>query len=317
MNLIGRRVVRIETMILPNDFPERMKTENVKAIAQSVADDFLFNEPIVRQSDMQVVMGVDRIAAHRTNNIEEIEVKIIECTDKELEKYREAENFARRGSGSKKERSAAIERLVKLQKEIEAERKKAEEEGKAEKKKRGPGRPKGAAAKVAKQTGIPQRTVQRAVSKKKAKPKPPVQQRARPPIDTLGIEMTPARVDAIREVSDAFDSIDHYMRDAKSLLSRLGKMALPVDPVVLAQLEEQITATQYLFQRSAPKSICLYCKERPDLVAECTACNGSAYSTADTYEHAPKDLRKPDKVSVDGKVQPYHQVDPDANLFSD
>lgn len=318
MQFIGKKLVKISSLILPGDFNERKKAPHVKELAQSIDQTLLIHDPVVRESDNQLICGADRIAAFVLLGRKEILVTVVECTDMELSYLRDTENLRRRKL-SQAQHETGTARLVAIQKSLDEEKKRIARERPEttplqEVKK---GRPESPATKVAKELGISARHVRRAIEdrtpgQKAKQPKPATKpERIRPPIDTLTIVMTPDRAKAIIEVANVFEDVVRHLRDAKSALTRAVKLAMPIDHAAMVEMENTLSGAIHIIRRYEPKTICLWCKERPDIVSDCSACGSSAYSTQAQFEDADKRLKQTGSdavVMVGGKLSKYDQI---------
>lgn len=96
MQVFGEQEVEIANLVCSDGFEARLQTADVREKAASIGQVGLIHPPLVRASDGRVGPGEDRIAACCLLGWSSITVRLIECSDDELEALREHENRVRR-----------------------------------------------------------------------------------------------------------------------------------------------------------------------------------------------------------------------------
>jgi hypothetical protein len=98
ITLIGQFSVEIDSMDFddPGAFIARTTSPHVLALWESIKEVGLLHHPMLRQSDLRVIHGEDRIAAHYAGGATEVACTLVECTDEELLTIRRHENAHRR-----------------------------------------------------------------------------------------------------------------------------------------------------------------------------------------------------------------------------
>lgn len=96
MKRIEQTPVFIESLYCSDEFHTRLQKPHVSRLADSIKAHGLIHPPVVRASDMQVIAGEDRIAAHHLLGLDEVLVDLVECSDEEVTALREEENDKRR-----------------------------------------------------------------------------------------------------------------------------------------------------------------------------------------------------------------------------
>ncbi len=342
MRVIGSQFFTFDAIRLPPDFEDRMASQDVAELAQSIEQvGGVINLPVVRAETMAMLTGRDRAAAFKLAGAAGFEGRLVSCDDDDAELIEEDENFRRRNY-SQAQRDAARVRRVVLINRIQA--RKAEpavaepdsagseeaEPGDADQPpappapQRKPGRPRNhGIAQAARMSGVTPGTVRRSIRRVKEAaappaPPPPAAPLA-PPIELHGFPVPLAKLEEIRELMDLLDDGERRAREHLALIGKIEKLKSKVDPQVVVRLR---TAAQELiaaYRAARPASLCPWCKSHPVLLEDCPACGGSAYARQQQADNAPKPLKSFDMkramVSISGEMKLYGSVTADDGTF--
>jgi len=101
-------------LVYSDDFATRLALPRVRELADSIDALINIHLPMVRMSDMQVVAGEDRLAAHIILKRSTVLCDVVECSDEEVLLIRSAENERRRKEGADEiaNRVAEVERAM-------------------------------------------------------------------------------------------------------------------------------------------------------------------------------------------------------------
>lgn len=289
MKIIGLKSVPISKLKLPGNWTKILRDPEVQARAASIKQVGLIHEPVVRKSDMLLIAGRRRVAAHLRNGDKSVMIKLIECTDHEAAIIEQAEN-AERTHDSDKQGSAQARLVELLAKEI------SEREGVRLK---GPGRGRTAKGRarelVAASRGVSPNAVRqaeyrerkRAESRGQPAAKAPKVPAAAPLIRTFGIHLEAEFVRDLKELQDLNEACERAATAALQAVKQLRKRyAEPADGLPpFAFPETYDKALDLLSQASSeirglrPVSVCPSCKAVDEISEECGHCRRLQYIT--------------------------------------
>lgn len=325
MKLAGdkRGLIPFDQLILPGDFPRRLKAKHVKELAESLESDGLINIPLVDKATGELVAGADRVAAMRLNGLDKIPCLYGDfrgpAGQLRMRRLRAVENARRRCSSE--ERDSWLRELVAVAKE---EKRLAELEAKATAE-----RPKavGAAPKperaaireVAAETGLSERTVERAIRRQheddapaqeadtEEAPEPQDGEDESPPpcVPLLGVDPPPGWLEQVAEVQSAVDMADAAAQRLQRELKRLE--TLPFSHSLFQRLYDAAHTLAVDVRAARPVSVCPWCKLA---FGRCTACEGRGYMRDSQAEGCPRELLDEDKdlVARNGRFVPRASV---------
>lgn len=301
--------LEISTLVCSDDFERRLGEKHVADLAESIRDIGLINKPWVRASDMKVICGEDRIAAHCLLNRDFVEARVVECTDDEFEKVRLAENRYRRSPEQVRELVEAIEQRIEAESlgvEVTdtmtfANGSSIEFVGDADEPyqssgfdpytpdKRGPGRPKttrGAAVEeAARQLG----TTPNAVRKKLERATP--KEKEGPPFETWGREPSEKIVKDARRAYEALTNAYSKITSAMAIITDMQMANIVTDDFGLRTWDElKLIADSLKVLR--PAALCPYCKGQKLLIRKCQQCRVLGFVTAAKANNAPAELKE-------------------------
>lgn len=294
MKVIGFQTIPVSD-IAAEPLPE--PDDLVDAIEQAG----LIHEPIIRSSDMRIVAGRRRIAAHKALG-RDVPVKLVEGTDDELRLWMLQENAHRRELGPDERKEAIRETYDLIAKRIEAEGAPA----KPAKKKRGrpPKKDKKAVEETASTLNVSPVTVRRAVEGRK-KPAKPVRVTA---IETFGLSTSPEWLAAVEKTDELLELAHASLLSAASQVSTLIRKIVDDEASYPAsranRLREAIRKVADLAENDRPIALCWYCKGSPDHCETCLACQGSGVGVKEQEASVPDELRDAEApvIRADGKL---------------
>lgn len=296
MNVIGLKEVTLATIHLPGDFKKRLDAPHVAERAKSISSSGLIHEPLVRRKGKkwEVIAGLDRIAAHFVAQKDTVAVKVVECTDEEVQRIRREENVQRRHD--KEEQSRLMGELLEQY---------TEEELVAE-----PEKPKKARARarerVATELGLATETIRKKEWEAEQQAVP-----AGPPIKTLGMKLSEDFAKKVALAQRYIDATEGLLKRAQSNVTTMAReLGMSFPQARLERLREEIHSQASHCRGLRPVSLCPWCKGLDGVQESCAACFGTAFITRSQEQAVPKELLDEDepKVVVDGKVRPVEQA---------
>lgn len=267
------------------------------------------HEPIVRQEDMLVVAGENRIAAHVKRGKDFVTVTLVQCTDDEVGIVRRAENAHRRHNPERR-RELMDELVVLMSKEIEKVKPGIPNAGSGRRATAvGEARRKLAAERGVRPESIRQqeyRTKERKEAErlgmsvpdyrnaKKTGHMPPtsmLEEPALPPVKTLGMNLAPHFAAAMKELQQNVDHAAGKINHALSILTQMegdGPDLIRSDKMRRAR--EFLQSAGSLVRMMRPWSLCPACAGIEQVTKECGTCIQSAYVTKDEEALVPAEL---------------------------
>ncbi len=299
MEVLGIKTVPLGRISLPGDFGKRLKEGRVLALAKSIAERGMLHEPLIRKADMRLVVGGDRVAAHFVRGWKVITVKLVDCTDLELEILQREENLRRRHDTA--EQSRLHQELIPLYEKELFE--KAVDDESVLRSANGRRRTVQSLAieKVAKQTGIKPASLKRKVKRNKEKLSPsPI------PIRTFGLVLAPSFIEEVRKTYELVNEATIQLETAQKALTKLQSSGLPYPSTLLKRLHQEIHEVAVQVRGSRPDSLCPYCRGIDSLQPQCGYCFSFGFITAIQAKQVPKELLDEDKpmVMVKGILRP-------------
>lgn len=315
MKTLALKEVRIDKLLLPGDWVEILAHKDVAARAKSIHEVGLIHEPVVRRSDMKLLAGRHRVAAHVFNGEETCVVKLVDCTDEEALDIEEVENIERRHS-PKEQSELRMRRLDRLEKlaaaEMEAQRALEEAHGKIP----SPGRPKSPRAearrRMAEEEGISESSVRNRemrhrkreeaerAARDEAERERAKRKEQREAVDDLGMELEEefaAKLGAMKRL--AIDCRKR-MANVRGAITRLRNAELPVDHGDLERILAAADSMTAALKRLEPTHVCPYCKGVGGVQESCGGCAGKGWRHG--TDGVPKQLLSlPPMVSVGGQ----------------
>jgi hypothetical protein len=291
MKVLAVKAVRIGKLILPGNFKELFADPTVKTLSQSFDAITQLHEPFVRKSDMLLIAGRKRVAAHHIRGDASVVVKLVECTDEEAWLVERHENWGRRHDPE-------------LQKELTEELLKRLEEAST-----APTEPSGrqqtakgaARVQAAALLGVTPGAVRKRQQRAKASDAP------RESLFNPWVVLDDPAFDI--KVHEVTTAIDRASDRAKAILSDLSQLAESGNPIQSERVGRVYADLREAFERLRglrPASLCPFCKGVEKLLAVCPACLGTQYIVQSQRNGVPHQLwdEKDPMVSSSGQLLP-------------
>lgn len=281
MERLGFGTTRIDQLDvrLHKSVKSRVKQKHIRERADSVEQWGVVYRPLVRQRDLLLVDGADRVATYLYLQKEEIEVEWVDCTDEEAHFIRRHANAQRRHDPDE-QAALLLEDLNAVQVAVMNE---------APWIRRSTAR---AASRrlLAESRGLTERTLasKEQYSSKRLEPKEKPEKG--PPVKELGMELDPEWAAQVHEVHGMMRSAASHLTKALTVLNKLNRSELPYPR---ARLQRLIAETKDLgaeTRRAVPHSLCPYCKGIEQLQEKCSACGHQGFILDEQKEGIPARL---------------------------
>lgn len=303
MKTIGIRAIKVSSLILPGDWRQILSSEESKARGESIMADGLIHEPVVRQLSKgrySIIAGRRRIAGMVQQGMEQIQVKVVDCTDDEADSWEEIENIERWHDPGE----VALMRKRRL---LRLQAKAIEEEGLA------PAKAKSKAIeKVAKEKGVKPESVVQAEYRQRRKERE--EKAAEVQDGAVDIQIEDWNMDlsddgpwleSVKDIQNTIDDIVGRVRYAMNLMTRLGNdPRLPFPEGLCNRLRADLSDVASAVALARPTAVCPYCKLIEDVQARCAGCLTTGWMG--DLAQVPKELKSgdPAMVSHGGKIIP-------------
>jgi ParB-like chromosome segregation protein Spo0J len=290
---LGTKEVPIGKLQLPGDMASRMKKKHVKERAESIQKFGLIEPVLVRKSDMKLISGRDRTAAHMLLEEKTIVARLVDCTDEECEDLDDETNIQRRHD------PAEQARLVKKRVEAEAKRLLAENPALPPAGKGKPNARSLAREKVAQQRGVKPDSIRRTQARHEAKERgstPPP--KAPSNFEAFGLQLEDSWLQEVESVRDIIDSVVQRLGQAKAGLSGLAESKLPFHSGMLQAARRDLDELSEDVKGMRPSRLCPYCKGQEKYSADCKACLGACYITKSQDQSIPAKLDDQEHLHV-------------------
>jgi ParB-like chromosome segregation protein Spo0J len=332
---------------------ERTKAPHVQALADSIKEVGLLHYPMLRQSDLRVIHGEDRIAAHYLSEIIDVPCTLVECSDEELLTIRKHENAHRRDESAAEllARVEAAEKELALMTNFDAFKEpdpaldvidalapdavSAIED---------------APPMTTEQRSTHERELARALQtltepaaepRKAGRPKTrrgkaleqiaaevgrtpnavrkaterEAKKRELNVIELWGRAQPPAWLEPVLEARAGFTDAAAKVQAAMAALTRLGSASQLREGVLGAQHGALKEVGQQL-RLARPAALCAWCKNLPGVVGGCAACRGLGYLTEEELGQVPDKLKDPRVVMVEGRATRVEESPVSTSAFS-
>lgn len=298
MKILGTKLVKLASLLLPGDMPARQKTTNAKDLAGGLEKWGRFiHDPLVRAEDMRIIAGRDRIAGAMRLGRKELEVKLCEATDDECEELELVENLHRRRDNEGELRQRHLDLLERLA----AGR--AKEPGKREPTPRGAAR-----EELAAKIGVTKNALEKQESRRRQKAEEEEvaagwgedepEAEAPPPVELLGVHPAPEWLTGVSEVQGLLDQADRQARELQATLTKLHGARLALPAARWQRLYQGAHSLAHDIRAARPVSVCAFCKHVPLLMGACTACNKAGYLSEQDMAGVPAELLVEDQRLV-------------------
>lgn len=299
MNIVGTKVVKFTSLVLPGGFKKLLDEERIDELAKSIETNGLLHLPVVRKKDSEVVSGIDRLAAMKKLGRDRVEVRLCEATDDEVKLARIAENIHRRTIAHDDRKKQLAEYVDIVEKSVTQSviiGQPVQELRTASTRKQGrPSTTRGdAIKKVAEQTGLNERTVRRAVEEREREEEQK-EEPTKAPVDMLGFDIEfPAEHSAmIAAIVEAVDTAAQLVSRAQAAITAVeNQIAVSKEfkrRVDTAGMKQRLASAGAFVRQERPESVCPYCK-LTDQMENCAGCRGSGYLIKTQTKDLPKEL---------------------------
>lgn len=289
MRVLGLDVVPV--VALTGEWHAILGEPRVAILARSIEAGTQLQEPMVRRSDMRVVFGNGRVAAHQLLKRPTVMVKLVDCTDHEASIAKEMENAHRvhNQAGQREAEDRLVAMLLESAPELpEAHRGKGRQ---------GPRTRAGwAIAEASALTGTPVGTLKLREYRKR---KPLVELKF-DDIRSFGRPWTKASWEQVEKACFGVQRTAKMLVEANAALSRL-KAAAPVQAARIGRIQADLSELANSLKGLIPVSVCPTCKGLKDVQAECVACETTGLITKNQALQVPKKLWDPCVVVYRGK----------------
>ncbi len=295
MLVVGIKDIAVKKLYLPGDFGERLRSERVAKLAQSIDQfDGALNEPIVRESDWQLVCGFDRVAAHVYLKRDMCRMKIIQCDDAELEKIRVDENYHRRHY-TPEERQAIEDQALSFNPTPMIYYKKPGKKG-----------PPIKATTMARKEAAEQLGMSPESLRKKDYRRRKSLNRAKAPIRDLGMAVDADYRIKVAEAQELLEMSAESIVKARGAIAKLMKSDLPLQKPRLMVLMEQADELAEAAKGAIPSCLCPGCKGLGGVQEKCQFCLTAGYITKNQQDGIPDRLWDSNWVQLDGELRPVN-----------
>jgi hypothetical protein len=326
MKVLGTQTIELSSLSNQAEIVDRLAEPRIKDRAESIDRLVMLNDPIVRQSDMRLLAGRDRAAAHVLLKRAMMVVKLVECTDLEAEKIEDEENLQRRHDPA--EQAMLTARMVAR---YATEAAALHDIPPTTSRK---GRPKGsttavgmARERVAKAKGVKKDSVRRQQNRAKqkeagvivaaAEKKAPIVPKD-PPIrllgvDKLGLEFDPAFFAGVFALQGYLREAASKVRGAQMALTQLKNAEVPYRTAELQRLAEEAHDLHRRLKDALPSTICPHCKCLSGIQEACVGCVTLGWITTGQEGGVPKELWAEGDAAVvqyQGNLVPVNEVVP-------
>jgi hypothetical protein len=282
MKVLRTTTVPISRLRLPGNWRAFLAEPATEECAAAL----LAAQPVVRASDQRLLSGKLEVAAREKLGLEEVLVKMVDCTEAEAQAIEAADAGGNRN-----------EITLLLVDHLTAE---------------GGGR--GAARRaVAETQGIqPESVRMREYRASKSR-------RKESAFNDLGVPIVPEWLDTIEGVQEQLDGVIAKVVLAKGALTRMVKQGAPL-PQRVAHLQEELGRLGTALRGMRPAMLCPYCKGLDKVRAECSGCEALGYLGEDLGAGVPAEFlgREPRLVIYRGEVVPWEEArGPEPETFGD
>ncbi len=299
MITVGFRELAIASLKLPGDWRKVLDDPNVKHLAASIRTFSNLQEAIVRRSDMQLIAGRRRVAAHVYLGLDKVYCKLVECSDDECRAIALAENAHREHDLGKQ--NVDLVELVALTTKVEEERRKNPDADVSRKK------PKTIAHEiVAAKLGITPGALRQAEYREKLRKENQKKDLKAEKIKNLGMEFDDEFKKKVEKVTESIGLSTSALSRTSAILTELDNSGAPLHRDKLEHIRSELAILSKALRGLRPSSLCPYCKGIEQIVTSCTACLGTGYITQNQEAGVPPELwdEVDQKVVFQGKMLP-------------
>jgi|GEM_PF-7121704 len=312
MDVIGFRTVKIADLKKPAHWERSLASTMAEYRGESIVRYGMIHEPLVRQSDLRLIVGTNRVAGLVRQGHDEVFVKLIECDDAEAEELADIENLERRHDAAWQARLRR--RMQRRYEEQESQRLAIEAaEAKPKKKKRGP-KPKLetlARRKLAAELGVTADALRKQESRGHKHPNKDLGVQAvtepKMPVDFdhLGMDVDRTFLEQIALIQRYIKSSAQKVLNGNRELAKLLNSELPLPRSRVHRLRQTIRDTRGLIDGMYPVSLCPFCKGLDGAQEQCAGCQKAGFITKNQNHNIPAELldEEDPKIIVQGETR--------------
>lgn len=293
--------VEIAKLRLPGNWREFLAQAKASPMLASLKHIGLVHEPVVRASDMKLIAGRKRVAAHVTMGKDSVVAKFIECTDEEAELIELVENAHREHDPDRQSKETA--ELIRLFEGRAVEELAADDGHHRGQPKTVRGRARELAADVigVKPQSLRMREYRAAHEKNGA-----AKDRPAFPFRTLGMKVSAEFVEECRAVANRLELAAQKANLAMVEMTRLAKAGLPYHSDRMDRMYDDLSSIASAMRALTPVSLCPTCKGIDEVQAQCAGCRKLGYITRSQESSIPAELWNEEDpiVYFRGKTQP-------------
>lgn len=300
MKILGIKPCRIDRLILPGDFAERLKRPHVVELSTSVKRYGVLASPMVRAEDRRVLYGRDRIASAVLAGLTHVDCKLVECTDEEAAEIELVENVHRRHDPSTARDQ--LSRLIQMYARQAVDTLPEPEPG-APLENLARKTPIGVAReRVAREIGVKPESLRRRLNRTKAAQRKEVlsgERPAEPPcIELVGMEVTDEFLQSVSKAQMMLKAAESHANLVTAALQALDDAGVDFPKGRLERLLEEAKSLRYTLTNARPAALCPYCKGLPSVQPHCAACLQGGWISAEQARHVPRELWTTGKAAV-------------------
>lgn len=306
MNVLRLKELRIDRLRLPGDFPQRVEAEKGKGRARSIGECGLVHPAMVRSESLEVIVGVDSIAALVAEGKEMVRCEIVECTDAEMRMLRIHEQLQATHLKPQQILDLHGEYLLlaeEQEKRFVVEAKIKDPELNLGAVMRHKGRAK---ERLAESLGVTVYALSKAAERARKRLREQGELAPEEKLKKFGMVLTDEFVERLAIARKGMIKVTQALASAERALAALRKAKLDLPSTRVERLQAMLDESLRYSKASTPVGLCPYCKGLPQLCNKCLSCNGSAMLLKNQEDGVLEELRDTDNPMVyhEGEVVP-------------
>jgi ParB-like chromosome segregation protein Spo0J len=308
VNVLRLKMLRIDRLKLPGDFPKRVEAEKGRDRARSIGEHGLIRPAMVRQGTQEVIIGVDDIAALAGLGKEDVRCEIVECTDDEVKILRLEDALQSKHHTADERHSMKGELLILMEKQekrrlVEERIRDPEGDGRHYSKLRAA---RASKERLAEKMGISMAAIHKAQARARKRLKAREEIEVPVPVKRFGMELTEAFEDRLVAARKGTQRLAGHIATCHRVLGEMRKAKLDLPAKQMERFEAMMDEAGNYIRNWTPIGLCPYCKGIPKLCPACPSCGGSAmYFKVQENGVLPELLNAKDPVVyVDGEFRP-------------
>lgn len=282
IQVFGLRDLKIDKLKLPGNWREILASPEATDRGISIANVGMIQNPVVRKSDKLLICGAYRVAGVVLQGGSKVTVKLVECSDEQVEAMRLDENIERRHDPDM-QRTLREKRMAELTK-ANTETPTRDDDGRIVSPQRA------ARKQLAKELGITPKSLRQAEWRARKASKEVGAVDEAPIIHLRGMELDTQYLEQVAIVMKHIAAAKKKALGAVNHFSQILKLGVPFSQEAAKGICEQLTAISWALGREMPFSVCPYCRCLGGVVADCVTCHSTGWVTAVVIEETTPDL---------------------------